>query len=42
LKVIEVFNNLVINHNCSLIIATHDMDVANLQDRILSIEELNS
>ena len=42
MKVIEVFNNLVINHNCSLIIATHDMDVANLQDRILSIEELNS
>ena len=42
MKVIEVFNNLVIDHDCSLIIATHDMDVANLQDRILSIEELNS
>ena len=42
MKVIEVFNNLVTDHDCSLIIATHDMDVANLQDRILSIEELNS
>ena len=42
MKIIEVFNNLVTDHDCSLIIATHDMDVANLQDRILSIEELNS
>lgn len=42
MKVVEVFNNLVTDHDCSLIIATHDMDVANLQDRILSIEELNS
>ena len=42
MKVIEIFNNLVTDHDCSLIIATHDMDVANLQDRILSIEELNS
>ena len=42
MNVIEVFNNLVTDHDCSLIIATHDMDVANLQDRILSIEELNS
>lgn len=42
MEVVEVFNNLVTDHDCSLIIATHDMDVANLQDRILSIEELNS
>ena len=40
-KVIEIFNNLVNDYDCSLIIATHDMNIANLQDKILSIEELN-
>ena len=41
-KVIEIFNNLVNDYGCSLIIATHDMNIAKLQDKILSIEELNS
>ena len=41
-KVIEIFNNLVNDYDCSLIIATHDMNIAKLQDKILSIEELNS
>ena len=42
IKVINIFNNLVSKYGCSIIIATHDLEVANLQDKVISIEELNS
>ena len=42
IKVMNIFNNLVSKYGCSIIIATHDLEVANLQDKVISIEELNS
>ena len=42
IKVMNIFNNLVSKYGCSIIIATHDLEIANLQDRVISIEELNS
>lgn len=42
IKVMNIFNNLVSKYGCSIIIATHDLEIANLQDKIISIEELNS
>ncbi len=42
IKVMNIFNNLGGKYGCSIIIATHDLEIANLQDRVISIEELNS
>ena len=42
IKVMNIFNNLVSKYSCSIIIATHDLEIANLQDKVISIEELNS
>ena len=42
INVMNIFNNLVSKYGCSIIIATHDLEIANLQDRVISIEELNS
>ena len=42
IKVMNIFNDLVSKYGCSIIIATHDLEIANLQDRVISIEELNS
>ena len=42
IKVMNIFNNLVSEYGCSIIIATHDLEIANLQDKVISIEELNS
>lgn len=42
IKVMNIFNNLVSKYGCSIIIATHDLKIANLQDKVISIEELNS
>ena len=42
IKVMNIFNNLVGKYGCSIIIATHDLEIANLQDRVISIEGLNS
>ena len=42
IKVMNIFNNLVCKYGCSIIIATHDLEIANLQDKVISIEELNS
>ena len=42
IKVMNIFNNLVSKYGCSIIIATHDLEIANLQDKVISIEELNS
>ena len=42
IKVMNIFNDLVSKFGCSIIIATHDLEIANLQDKVISIEELNS
>ena len=42
IKVMNIFNNIVSKYGCSIIIATHDLEIANLQDKVISIEELNS
>ena len=42
IKVMNIFNNLVSKYGCSIIIATHDLEIANLQDKVISIEDLNS
>ena len=42
IKVMNIFNNVVSKYGCSIIIATHDLEIANLQDKVISIEELNS
>jgi|TARA_B110000444_G_scaffold20664_1_gene17144 ABC-type lipoprotein export system ATPase subunit len=40
MNVIELFNKLIDEYNCSIILATHDLNVADLQDKVISIEEL--
>ena len=40
LSVISLFNELVEEYNCSLFLATHNIDIANLQDRLINIEDL--
>ena len=42
MNVIEIFNKLVEEYACSIILATHDLNIASLQDRIISIEELSN
>lgn len=42
MNVIELFNKLIDEYNCSIILATHDLNVADLQDKVISIEELGS
>tara|TARA_B110000459_G_C16561971_1_gene472023 strand:+ start:745 stop:1413 length:669 start_codon:yes stop_codon:yes gene_type:complete len=42
MNVIEIFNKLVEEYGCSIILATHDLNIASLQDRIISIEELSN
>lgn len=39
MNVIELFNKLIDEYNCSIILATHDLNVADLQDKVISIEE---
>ena len=39
LSVISLFNELE-EYNCSLFLATHNIDIANLQDRLINIEDL--
>ena len=40
MNVIELFNKLIDEYNWSIILATHDLNVADLQDKVISIEEL--
>ena len=42
MNVIEIFNKLVEEYSCSIILATHDLNIANLQDRVISIEALSN
>ena len=40
LSVINLFNELVLESNCSVFLATHNIEIANLQDRIIDMENL--
>ena len=40
INVVSLFNELVHEHNCSLFLATHNLEIANLQDRLINIEDL--
>ncbi len=40
LSVINLFNELVNENNCSLFLATHNNEIANLQDKLINIEDL--
>ena len=40
LSVINLFNELVNENNCSLFLATHNSEIANLQDKLINIENL--
>ena len=40
ISVVSLFNELVHEHNCSLFLATHNLEIANLQDRLINIEDL--
>ena len=42
MNVVEVFDRLVDEYDCSIILATHDLNIASLQDRVISIEELSN
>jgi len=40
ISVVSLFNELVDEYDCSLILATHNIGIANLQDRLINIEDL--
>ena len=40
LSVINLFNELVLESNCSVFLATHNIEIANLQDKIINMENL--
>ena len=40
ISVVSLFNELVDEYGCSLFLATHNIEIANLQDRLINIEDL--
>ena len=40
MNVMELFSELVEEYSCSIILATHDLSIDDLQDRIISIDDL--
>ena len=40
INVVSLFNELVDEYDCSLFLATHNLEIANLQDRLINIEGL--
>ena len=40
MNVMELFSELVEEYSCSIILATHDLSIADLQDRIISIDDM--
>ena len=40
ISVVSLFNELVDEYGCSLFLATHNLEIANLQDRLINIEDL--
>ena len=41
MNIVELFNKLVDEFDCSLFLATHNIEIANLQDNVLNMEGLN-
>ena len=40
LQIINLFDELVADSGCSLFLATHNLEIANLQDKVINIENL--
>ncbi len=40
ISVVSLFNELVDEYDCSLFLATHNLGIANIQDRLINIEDL--
>lgn len=40
MNVMEIFNKLIEEYNCSIILATHDLNIADLQDKVISIDDM--
>ena len=40
LNVMELFNKLIEEYGCSIILATHDLNIADLQDKVISIDDM--
>ena len=40
MNVMELFNNLIEEYGCSIILATHDLNIADLQDKVISIDDM--
>ena len=41
MNIVELFNRLVDEFDCSLFLATHNIEIANLQNKVLNMEKLN-
>ena len=41
MNIVELFNRLVDEFDCSLFLATHNIEIANLQNKVLNMERLN-
>ena len=41
MNIVELFNKLVDEFDCSLFLATHNIEIANLQNKVLNMEKLN-
>ena len=39
MNVMELFNKLIEEYGCSIILATHDLNIADLQDKVISIDD---
>ena len=40
MNVMELFNKLIEEYACSIILATHDLNIADLQDKVISIDDM--
>ena len=40
MNVMELFNKLIEEYGCSIILATHELNIADLQDKVISIDDM--
>ena len=40
MNVMELFNKLIEEYGCSIILATHDLNIADLHDKVISIDDM--
>ena len=40
MNVMDLFNKLIEEYGCSIILATHDLNIADLQDKVISIDDM--